>query len=377
MASRKRNAIIIVSVIAVVLAGIVGYRIYSTTQASKARAARASQGQVVAVEVAAVTRQDITPVLTFSSNLEPVWSADISSKVDARIERLAVDEGDAVTEGMTIAVLDMGELSAQVVQAEGNLFQAKSNLEQAILDLRRMEMLAEQGAVSVQNLDTARTKRDFAAGLVRAAEGALALYDSKLTGANVLSPRSGVVVKRYLQSGYYTKAGTPIVTVADISTLLAKATVGEAEIAQLSLGTAVKVKIDALGGQEFSGTITRLSPVAAMPSRTFVAEISIPNSQNILKAGMFAKVMVPVQPRPQVLVVPETALVMKEDSKTVYVVTANNKVQQRTLKLGYVSGGWAEVLEGIAEGEQIVISGQNKLRDGSTVKLGAPGEAGK
>lgn len=377
MASRKRNAIIIVSVIAVVLAGIVGYRIYSTTQASKARAARASQGQVVAVEVAAVTRQDITPVLTFSSNLEPVWSADISSKVDARIERLAVDEGDAVTEGMTIAVLDMGELSAQVVQAEGNLFQAKSNLEQAILDLRRMEMLAEQGAVSVQNLDTARTKRDFAAGLVRAAEGALALYDSKLTGANVLSPRSGVVVKRYLQSGYYTKAGTPIVTVADISTLLAKATVGEAEIAQLSLGTAVKVKIDALGGQEFSGTITRLSPVAAMPSRTFVAEISIPNSQNILKAGMFAKVMVPVQPRPQVLVVPETALVMKEDSKTVYVVTANNKVRQRTLKLGYVSGGWAEVLEGIAEGEQIVISGQNKLRDGSTVKLGAPGEAGK
>lgn len=377
MASRKRKAIIIVSVIAVVLAGIVGYRIYSTTQASKARAARASQGQVVAVEVAAITRRDIVPVLNFSSNLEPIWSADISSKVDGRIERLTVDEGDAVTEGMTIAVLDMGELSAQVVQAEGNLFQAKATLEQAELDLRRMEILANQGAISAQALDSARTKRDLAAGQVRAAEGTLALYDSKLTGANVNSPRSGVVVKRQLQSGYYTKAGTAIVTLADISTLLAKATVGEAEIAQLALGATVKVKVDALGGQEFSGTITRLSPVAAMPSRTFIAEISIPNLQNILKAGMFAKVEIPIQPHAQALVVPETALVMKEDIKTVYVLAADNKVQQRALKLGYVGDGWAEVLEGVKEGEQIVITGQNKLRDGSKVSLGAPGEAGK
>jgi RND family efflux transporter MFP subunit len=215
----------------------------------------------------------------------------------------------------------------------------------------------------------------LAVGQVRAAEGALALYDSKLTGANVTTPRGGVVSKRYLQSGYYAKAGSPIVTVADISTLLAKATVGEAEIAQLKLGTSVKVKVDALGNQEFTGTITRLSPVATMPSRTFTAEISVPNQQNILKAGMFAKVEVAAQSHPQAVVVPETALVMREDIKTVYVLAADNKVQQRALKLGYVGGGWAEVLDGVKEGESIVIAGQNKLRDGSTVKLGAPGEA--
>ncbi len=377
MTSRKKKAIIIVTVIALALVGIVGYRIYSTTQSTKARAARASQGQAVNVEVAAVGRKDLTPILTFSSSLEPIWSADISSKVDGRIDRLTVDEGDAVLDGMTIAILDMGELSAQVIQAEGNLFQARANLEQAELDLRRMETLATQGAISAQSLDSARTKRDLAAGQVRAAEGALALYDSKLTGANVNSPRSGVVVKRYLQSGYYAKAGTAIVSVADISTLLAKATVGEAEIAQLSLGATVKVKVAALGELECSGTITRLSPVAAMPSRTFIAEISIPNPQNTLKAGMFAKVEIPVQTRAQALVVPETALVMKEDHKTVYVLTADNKVQQRVLKLGYVGGGWAEVLEGVKDGEQIVVAGQNKLRDGSTVRLGAPGEAGK
>jgi RND family efflux transporter MFP subunit len=377
LASKKRKAIIIVAVVALVLAGIVGYRIYSNMQTGKERAARVSQGQAVAVEVAAVTRRDITPVLTFSSSLEPVWNADISSKVDGRIDKLTVDEGDSVSAGMTIAVLDMGELSAQVIQAEGSLLQAKANLEQAELDFRRMETLAKQGAVSTQTLDSARTKRDLAGGQVRAAEGAMALYDSKLTGATVTAPRGGVVVKRFLQPGFYAKAGSSIVTVADISTLLAKATVGEAEITQLKQGASVEVKVDALGNQEFTGSITRVSPVAAMPSRTFIAEVSIPNQQNILKAGMFAKVEVPGQIHAQAIAVPETALVMKEDIKTIYVVTADNKVEQRTLTLGYVGGGWAEVVDGVKEGEKIVIAGQNKLRDGSTVRLGAPGEAGK
>ncbi|SDE84447.1 efflux RND transporter periplasmic adaptor subunit [Sporomusa acidovorans] len=377
MVSGKKKAMIIVTVIALALAGIVGYRIYSNMKANTERAGRVAQGQVVAVEVAAIARRDVTPVLTFSSNLEPVWSAEIASKVDGRIDRLLVDEGDGVADGMTVAILDMGELSAQVVQAEGNLLQARATLEQAEMDLSRMEQLAKQGAIANQTLDSARTKRELAAGQVRAAEGALALYDSKLAGANVIAPRAGVVVKRYLQSGYYAKAGTPIIAVADISTLLAKATVGEAEIAQLAVGTKVKVKMDALAGQEFAGTITRLSPVAVMPSRTFTAEISIPNPQSILKGGMFAKVEVPGQVHAQALVVPETALVMREDIKTVYVLTADNKVQQRVLKLGYVGDGWAEVLDGVNDGEQIVISGQNKLRDGSTVRLAAPGEAGK
>ncbi len=377
MAGKQRKALLIAAVVALVLAGLIGYRIYSNMHAGQERAARASQGQAVAVEVAAVTRQDVTPVLTFSSSLEPVWNAEIASKVDGRIDQLTVDEGDAVTAGMTIAVLDMGELSAQVIQAEGSLLQAQANLEQAELDLRRMETLAAQGAVSSQTLDSARTKRDLSAGQVRAAEGAVALYNSKLTGATVTVPRDGVVVKRFLQPGFYARAGSAIITVADITTLLAKATVGEAEIAQLTQGTSVKVRVDALGSQEFTGTITRISPVAAMPSRTFIAEVSVPNRQNALKAGMFARVEVPGQVHAQAVVVPETALVMKEDSKTIFVVNAENKVEQRLLRLGYIGGGWAEVLDGVKEGEKIVVAGQNKVRDGSTVRLGAPGEAGR
>ncbi|MDD4601018.1 Macrolide export protein MacA [bioreactor metagenome] len=374
--AKKKKTIFIVTAIIIVLASIISYRIYSNITTNKQRAAKMSQGQVVAVEVAAVSRTDINPILNFSANLEPVWIADISSKVDGRIDLLKVDEGDTVSEGMIIAVLDTNELSAQVVQAEGNLLSSQANLEQAELELRRTEALTQQGALSAQSLDNARTKRNLYAGQVRSAVGNLNLLQARLDNANIYAPRNGVVVKRYLQSGVYAKAGTAIVSVANVSSLLAKAIIGEAQISQLLVGTKVKVTVDALGGQEFEGVITRISPAAVLPARTFIAEITIPNSDGILKSGMFAKAAIPGQVRQGALAVPEKALVLREDQKSVYVVNADNKVQQRVIQVGFVGGGWAEVLDGLNEGEKIVVAGQNKLKDGSAIRAPSESKAG-
>lgn len=373
MASRKKTLYIVMA-ITLVLIGIIGYRIYANLAANKERAGRVSQGRVVTVEVATVARRDIVPVMSFSGNLEPEWSADISAKVDGRIDRMLVEEGDFVKAGQIIAVLDTNELAAQVMQAEGNLLAARAGLEQAELDLVRTEALAKQGAVSLQALDTARIKRDLAFGQVKAAEGNLALLTARLDNANIVAPRDGIVTKRYLQAGYYVKAGSPIINLADVTNLLAKATVGEAQVNELAIGLPVKIKVSALGDKEFSGTVTRISPAAAMPARTFTAEVTIPNKNGEIKAGMFAKVSIPAKAKKSVLAVPESALVMREDQKTVYVVKDNNTVQQIVLKLGYVADGWAEVLEGLKEGDRIVVSGQNKLRDGVSIKIAAAGE---
>ncbi|WP_245824027.1 efflux RND transporter periplasmic adaptor subunit [Sporomusa malonica] len=363
--NKKRVALGLAVVL--LLTGVVGYRVYTNIAGNKARASQMTKLQAAAVEVAVVNRRDITPLLVFPASLEPVWSADISAKVDGRINVLTVGEGDVIEDGAVIAELDTSELAAQVMQAEGNLMAAKSSLEQAELDYRRYSALAGQGAISAQVLDTARTKRDLAAGQVRSAEGNSMLLQEKLNNATVAAPKRGVVTKRFVQAGTFARAGSAIVTVADTTTLLAKATVGESQIDDLMVGSMVKVKVDALGGQEFTGTVTRLSPVAATPARTFAAEVTIPNDQGILKAGMFAKVAAPAKVHQGVVAVPESALVLKEDQKTVFVVTADNKVQQRTLRLGYMGDGWAEVLDGVSAGETIVIAGQNKIKDGMEI----------
>jgi len=351
----------------VVFASIVGYRIYQNISSNKDRATKMSQSKAVTVQVATVETRDITPRVEFSAGLEPIWSTDISAKVDSRINTLSVSEGDIVKAGTVVATLDTNELAAQVLQAQGNLAVVQSNLEQAELDYNRYSALASQGAVSAQLLDNARTKRDAAVGQVRSAQGSVSLVQEKLDNANVVVSRDSVVTKRYVQSGTFTRAGAPIITVADLTTLLVKATVGESQIADLAVGSIVKVQVDALRGQEFNGVITRISPVATLPARTFTAEISIANEQGLLKAGMFAKVGVGTKVHPNALVIPESALVMREDQKTVFVVGVDNIVQQRVLKLGFVGGAIAEVLEGVNQGETIVIEGQNKIKDGAEV----------
>lgn len=332
------------------------------------------QSQAVSVQVAAVGRHDIKPTTNFSASLEPVWSADISAKVDGRINTLSVNEGDRIGDNSVVAELDTNDLRAQVIQAQGNLMAAQSNLEQAELDYNRYEALAGQGAISAQMLDNARTKRNSAAGQVQAAQGSLALMQEKVNNAAVTVPRGGVITKRYMQAGTYARAGSPIITVADTTALLAKATVGESQVAELAVGTPVTVHVGALGGQQFSGVVTRISPMAALPARTFTAEVSVPNETGILRAGMFANVEIPTQMHSGVIAIPESALVMREDQKTVFVVGADKKAQQRVLKIGFVGDGWAEVIEGLSDGETIVVAGQNKIRDGVEVLPAGDGD---
>ena len=372
-----KNWKVIAFTVGALLVLFIGYKIYSNIAIGKERAARALAGRTVTVEAAALERRDLLPKFSFSANLEAVWSTDVSAKADGRIGQVLVEEGDRVTAGMVLARMDTDELAAQVMQAEGQILQAKATLEQNELNFRRMDTLYKQNAVSAQSLDSARTQRDLAQGGVTAAEGNLRLLRARLENANVVSPLTGVVVKRYVQSGTFSKAGAAIVAVADVSSLLAKAVVGEAQVAELKLGIPVTVRVNALKDQEFKGTLTRLSPAAALPARTFTAEVNIPNPQGILKAGMFAKVDIAGLVREKVLVVPEGALVLREDQKTVFVVTPDNKVVQKVLKLGESSGGWVEVLDGVKDGEKIVVAGQHKLKDGASIRLGAPGEAGK
>jgi len=281
-----------------------------------------------------------------------------------------------VSGGMVIGILDTNELTAQVMQADGNLLSAQASLEQAELELSRTQTLAAQGALSAQSLDTARTKRDLAIGQVRAAAGNLALLQARLNNANIIAPRPGIVLKRYIQAGSYAKAGAQIVSIADVSSLLAKATIAESELREILVGSEVKIKVPAMEDKEFVGKVTRISPAATLPARTFTAEVTILNSDGLLKPGMFGKIIIPSLVHLNALVVPESALVMRGDQKTVYVVSSDGKAQQRILKLGYVGNGWAEVLEGLQDNEQIVVSGQNKLKDGSMINVPASKEGG-
>lgn len=369
---KVRMAVIVFAVVF----GIIGFRIYKNISDNQQKAARVSGAGSIEVESAIVGRQDITPELIFSANLDPVWSAEISPKFSGRMDRLYVDEGDVVSAGQVLAQMDTAELASQVYQAEGALYSAQADQQDAIADYERNAKLYEQGAVSKKAYESSRFKQDNTAGSYSAAQGGLKVLQERLDSATIRSPRTGIVTRRFLHEGYYVNSGTPIISVADTTELLAVADVGEGHIGAIYLGAPVDIRVAAYGDEIFRGKITRISPVAQLPARTFRVEINIPNQDQRLKGGMFATITIHGQIRKGALVIPQTAIVMREDQKTVYIIDQNDVVQQKLLEVGSINDGMVEVLSGLDEGDRIVIGGQNRLRQGSKVTYENSNSAG-
>lgn len=373
---KRKKILYMTTIVIIFIIGFIGFRIFTNINDAKTKAAAMTRGRIMTVEVMPVFRKDITPILTFSASLEPIWRSDISPKVDGRIEILYTEEAQKVSAGQIVGKLENMDFSAQVSQAKGTLYSVSAELAQAKSDLARNKKLVEQGAVSQQLYEASMAKVDSLEGQMHASQGNLGYQQSRLGFTDIITPHAGTVMTRYLQTGDYAKAGTPIFMIADTSVMLAKATVGEGQITQVKLGDTAQVLVEALSDQPFTGKITKILPAAAVPARTFTLEVSIDNSQDVLLSGLTAKVMATGKERRDALVVPESALVLFEDQKTVFVLV-NDQVVQRKLRLGYIGNGWAEVVGGLNPGDLIVVKGQNTIRDGSKVQVAATREAGQ
>lgn len=351
----------------VLLCLVVAYRIFDNIQKNKERAARINKGREVAVETTVPQRVTIIPEMIFSGSLDPEWQAEVAPKVDGRVEKVFVKEGDKVTKGQVLAILEQVDTDAEVLKARGEYIEAKTNLRKASRDLERYEKLYKEGAVSEQTVDDYRFARENAEAQLDAALGNLRGKESSLSGTSIIAPADGIVAKRYFQEGYYAKAGTALFAIADISTLKTVINIPEGQIAGVAVGNEARITLPAFANREIVGKITSIAPVADLPAHTFSTEVSVENPEN-LRAGVFATVKLVAEPRDNVLTIPMHSIVMRDDQKTVYVVDEENKVSRRVLAIGYTNEEYAEVVSGLKDGEVIVTRGQNKLREGSVIK---------
>ena len=352
---------------------IIGYRIYSNIQDDRARAAKMSQSRSIAVVTAHPVRRTIVPQLHFSGSLDPEWQAQVAAKVDGRLEKVYVHEGDRVEKGQVLAILEQMDTDANLLSAKGSFLDAQTSLRKAETDLARYEKLYATGAVSQQVVDDYRFARDNAAAKLEAARGSLQGMESKAAGTVVTAPADGIVAKRFYQEGYYAKAGTPLFAIADISMLKTTIHIPEGQVTGVKVGNEADIALPAYPGKKLVGKITRIAPVADLPAHTFAAEVSVDNSEGLL-AGVYANVSLIGEPREQVLTIPLHAIVMRDDQQTVFVADAQGVVQRRVLSLGYSDDKVAEVLSGLDEKDTIVVEGHNKLREGSRINLEKAGK---
>jgi multidrug efflux pump subunit AcrA (membrane-fusion protein) len=190
----------------------------------------------------------------------------------------------------------------------------------------------------------------------------------KFEKAPVESPLAGIIGRVYVDIGQNVDAKTPIALVVDIDQVKINLDIPEKYLPQVSLGQEAKITVDAYPQEEFSGRVSKISPVVSLENRAAPIEITLDNPDHRLKSGMFAGVSLIIEKHSSVPVVLKEVIMGKEPDTYVYLV-GNNKAVMKQVTLGIHSGPYYEVLEGVKEGDLVVVMGQQRLYDNASVTV--------
>jgi membrane fusion protein (multidrug efflux system) len=321
---------------------------------AKDKDAEAGSETTVPVETQPLKRAEMVAVYSGTAPIEAHEEAVVVAKVGGEVRQIHVEEGDTVQSGQVLARLDGDRLRLTLAQTEANL----RKLER---DYKRTLDLSERGLVPKSTAENLKYDLDA----LRAS------YDSarlELGYTEIRAPITGVVSARNIKVGNTIRPNDPTFTVTDLDPLVAFVHVPEKEFRKIAPGQAADVVVDALGGDRFVGTISRISPTVDPQTGTFRARVEVPDPTRRLKPGMFARINIVYERRQDALQLPRTAILDADGEQSVFVVT-DGKAQQRAIQTGLANGGWIEVLGGLEGNERVVTVGQAGLKTGTPVKV--------
>ena len=304
----------------------------------------------IVVSVGKVEKKDLPQYLHALGTLNAIDVVTISSVTDGRISNIEFKNGQAVEKGMPIVLLD----NQQVV---ANYETAKTNLDLANKKYSRSTKLGD--AISHQDLEA--LKADVA---VKKAD--LMSKEAAMNEKKVLAPFSGVLGSFKVNVGDFVSAGDPLVTLVNNESLRADYNIPESEVTKIQKNQMVVVSVSAFPKELFYGTVNYISPTIDKSTRTVTVQALVPNKTKHLKAGMFVQLKQQFDVKKDVLVVPDDSVMA--DVKGYYVFKVDDSsVSQVYVKLGERTSGYAQINSGLQEGDAIVVTGQQKLQDGSEI----------
>ena len=277
--------------------------------------------------------------------------AVIEAKVSGRVLEYLVTPGQTVKAGETLASLDVQEIRAR-------LEQAKAGLEQADKELARYKQLIATNAIGQQEFDAAVSKQ-------KVGNAALNEAETMLGYARVTAPFDGVITRKLAEVGDLAMPGKPLMEIEAPSSLRFEAGVPEAILDRIKLGAHMAVKVSSLP-KPLEAVVSEIAPVAEPSSRTFLVKFDLPTAEG-LRTGQFGRVSIPIA-ETKLLRVSREAVLKRGQMEVVFVVR-DQKAALRLVKTGKAMGDGVEILSGLEEGEQVVVSDVAKLTDGQPVDV--------
>jgi len=307
------------------------------------------------VSVAAVSSGTISRTIELDGTVEAAKVARIASPAEGPIGNCRVREGDRVIKGQQIICIGRDKaVNALLSAAQVDLSKEKD-------DLARVTRLVENGAIPGDQLGIARAKFENA-------KAQLAKVEESRGDYWIIAPFNGIVSKVMVDEGNYVAPRTPLIEIFDPESLVVRFGVPEADSQRVRIGKTVSVRLDAYPGKTFPARICHLFPRLDLSTRTRLVEVTL--LENIsMTPGLFARIRIDVETHENAVLIPAEAVLVNAKGDHVAYIIQEGKAVARKVATGIEAGGITEIISGVKPGEQVVVAGNEKLKDATAVKL--------
>lgn len=382
----------------------------SACNRSQAQAPVAPSARPITITTARAEARPVQRTVETSGSLSAGDEVQAKSEQPGTISRIHADLGDRVAAGAVLADYNRREFELAVEQArasaaaataqlrrmrdtlatlQAEVARAQSQADWARSEHERAQQLYARQLIAARDVDNARNGWNVAAAQLTAAtlgvaqhpdqvraaeaevrqrEAAVGIAEKRLLDTTVRAPIAGLVARRHVSAGEFVKENTPLFTLVVTHPLKYVGTVPERHTPELRDGQTVQLTVEAHGDRVFSGSVTRLAPAVDVATRTLALEARVPNADNALRPGFFAKGSILTRRDPTAVFVPGESVTSVAGVTKVFVV-AHGKSEERVVKLASRQGTWIEIAGGVTAGEVVATSNLPSLFNGAPVEL--------
>ncbi|MCE0497320.1 MAG: efflux RND transporter periplasmic adaptor subunit [Methylacidiphilales bacterium] len=341
------------------------------------------------VAVAKVTLGEVSKTVGLTAEFLPWQDVEIHAKVAGYVKVINVDVGDHAKTGDVLAVLEIPELDDELKQAEAAILTAEQEVksmqaayDESTLLANRMNAAAKetQGLIAQQDLDTANDKNradeanlEAAKQKVNEARANADHLQDLVAYSKIIAPFNGVVTRRYADTGALVQAGTvqagvsgnsnsmPLVSFAQLNPLRLEFPVPESDVPYVHLGDSVEVEVPALN-KKFEGKVSRFAQKVDTATRTMLTEVDVDNPDYLYTPGMYATVQLTLARKSDTLTIPIQSLNVGDQPSVL--IVKDNRIEKREVTVGVETPDRAEILDGLEEGDLVVVGNRGALQVG-------------
>jgi RND family efflux transporter MFP subunit len=390
-------AILLATVVLVLVAFVGGYLPLRKRQQLIVGETHDQERALQRVEVIQVGRSSDQNVIELPGSIQAITEAPILARADGYLRSRLVDIGDRVHSGQALAEIDAPEIDDQIRQAKATLQQAQAAVDQAIANYERGQAdedlakvtalrwsaLLAKGVVSRQENDRYQAEYRSLSAATKALEKALAAQRSSVAAAqanlarleqvqsyrSVKAPFDGVITVRNVDVGALVNAGSTLLfRIAQIGVLRTYVNVPQANSSEVRPDQAARVTVSNLPARQFAGTVARTANALDPATRTLLVEVRVPNPDGALLPGMYARVALMGARANAPLRIPSDALIVRGEGTEVAVVRDGHSVHLQKIEVGRDYGDRLEVLNGLTEGQTIIMHPGDVVREGLQVQ---------